>query len=583
MRFCLKKLVLLTFAVVACEEATLRDQQSKPTDDGEGVEGYVAETIKSVTANSTATISIAKTTLTIKENSLAEDAEVRLRTLKVKPDRESVASLGDARGDVVEVTVYHKETNEIFAANVLSDNYELSQSLDGVEDEKNLKYVIISSPGTDDEKVDVVGRSALTTSAALSTNLTLSLYLSVTHAIIYAVESAEIPANIIIIISDSSSISNNGGSVVIATPNSPANVVDGTSSSSLSNSPEISWTASPSEGVSSYEVGIGSGSGLVDLKAWSDIGLVLKTQITGLSLSAGKSYYASVRAVASSGEKSIAVNGDGWAVTSSSIDCSGLAGGIWVGVPKNPAVGQNVDFCVMKYEAKNVGGAPTSEAAGTPWVNISQTESITVCASLGAGYELITNEMWQTIARNIETAQSAPGVYFNWSGDPPSPAGANSLNRGNSNQGAALASDSDDANGCIGITSNGNPDDDCSSSWHVNKRTHTLSNGEVIWDLAGNVWGWTSSTLVNQGSDGYISQNPATDKTKWGPEGDYSAKNSGEYGGLGYGYLAYSGGAVLRGGYWTNGANAGVFFANLGSGPSLSSYGIGMRCGRPAD
>ena len=26
----------------------------------------------------------------------------------------------------------------------------------------------------------------------------------------------------------------------------------------------------------------------------------------------------------------------------------------------------------------------------------------------------------------------------------------------------------------------------------VPKRTHTLSNGEVIWDMAGNVWEWTS-------------------------------------------------------------------------------------------
>ncbi|OYX42543.1 hypothetical protein B7Y94_03150, partial [Candidatus Saccharibacteria bacterium 32-49-12] len=29
------------------------------------------------------------------------------------------------------------------------------------------------------------------------------------------------------------------------------------------------------------------------------------------------------------------------------------------------------------------------------------------------------------------------------------------------------------------------------------KRTHTLSNGEVIWDLAGNVWEWTDATVSN--------------------------------------------------------------------------------------
>ncbi|OYX41051.1 hypothetical protein B7Y94_05650, partial [Candidatus Saccharibacteria bacterium 32-49-12] len=38
------------------------------------------------------------------------------------------------------------------------------------------------------------------------------------------------------------------------------------------------------------------------------------------------------------------------------------------------------------------------------------------------------------------------------------------------------------------------------------KRTHTLSNGEVIWDLAGNVWEWTNGTAAaysQPGAAGY--------------------------------------------------------------------------------
>jgi formylglycine-generating enzyme required for sulfatase activity len=40
-------------------------------------------------------------------------------------------------------------------------------------------------------------------------------------------------------------------------------------------------------------------------------------------------------------------------------------------------------------------------------------------------------------------------------------------------------------------------------------------------------------------------------------------------------------GAVLRGGNWNNGDNAGVFNANLNNGPSNSNNNVGFRCVRP--
>ena len=105
-----------------------------------------------------------------------------------------------------------------------------------------------------------------------------------------------------------------------------------------------------------------------------------------------------------------------------SADCSSLAGGTWIAVNGDPTY-QASDFCVMKYEAKNVSSAPESNIAATPWVNITQTNSISACTSLGADYELITNEQWMTIATNI----AAQGN--NWNGGT---VGTNALNRGNS-------------------------------------------------------------------------------------------------------------------------------------------------------
>ena len=51
--------------------------------------------------------------------------------------------------------------------------------------------------------------------------------------------------------------------------------------------------------------------------------------------------------------------------TTSSVGCVGLSGGDWVLVEGNSSY-EAQDFCVMKYEAKNVGGVATSQASSSP-------------------------------------------------------------------------------------------------------------------------------------------------------------------------------------------------------------------------
>ncbi len=57
-------------------------------------------------------------------------------------------------------------------------------------------------------------------------------------------------------------------------------------------------------------------------------------------------------------------------------------------------------FYIMQYQARNVGGVPTSTGSDLPWTNITQIEAKAV--SEAAGYHLITNWEWMAIARDIE-------------------------------------------------------------------------------------------------------------------------------------------------------------------------------------
>lgn len=130
------------------------------------------------------------------------------------------------------------------------------------------------------------------------------------------------------------------------------------------------------------------------------------------------------------------------------------------------------EFCVAIYEMRNVGGVPTSQAAATPWINVSKNTSVTACQSLGAGYDLISNSQWQSLSRNIA------GVGTNWS---TGTAGQGYMNIGNAdNSGNYTLCNSTDIyvdQNCAGIAAAGN---------FIYKRTHALSNSNVVWDLGGN-------------------------------------------------------------------------------------------------
>ena len=57
----------------------------------------------------------------------------------------------------------------------------------------------------------------------------------------------------------------------------------------------------------------------------------------------------------------------------------------------------------MKYEAKNDGSDnAVSQANSTAYVDIDPPKAILKCRAMGVKYDLITNEEWQSLARNSE-------------------------------------------------------------------------------------------------------------------------------------------------------------------------------------
>jgi len=248
------------------------------------------------------------------------------------------------------------------------------------------------------------------------------------------------------------------------------------------------------------------------------------------------------------------------------------------------------DFCVMKYAASHSDAtAGTQGTSTTPisapsvqqWVNVSQTTAIADAPNVAGcpGCQLITEAQYLTIAQNVLSVAS------NWSGGV---VGSGYIYCGH-NDGApnnALVADPSDSNGYSGETNQGGNQ----------RRTLTLTNGQVIWDLAGNVYEWTSGTTAgaqpgNSGG-GYAFREFTDTLTTHGtlspdpfPATTGLAGASGWNSGLRVGQIDSSAddsslrGFARGGAYYASGA-AGVLLLDLGNAPSATGAGIGFRVSR---
>lgn len=207
-----------------------------------------------------------------------------------------------------------------------------------------------------------------------------------------------------------------------------------------------------------------------------------------------------------------------------------------------------------------------SRSGNDPWTEVSHGEAKEKCQNNGIGYNLITNDDWQTIAHHIESE------HFNWSAGRAIVRADNFLNVG-----VALT-------GAYGGSGRGGS----SSRWELGKRSHILPNGEEIWDFSGGVWEFVLDTASGLGvrneNNKPISELSGENKRLFGPKSNYNSlsdRNIRETpGGLGQARLSTVRDYIARGG-GSSERDLGIFAVradidNKRSGASLR--GIGFRC-----
>ena len=166
-------------------------------------------------------------------------------------------------------------------------------------------------------------------------------------------------------------------------------------------------------------------------------------------------------------------------------------------------------------------------------------------------------------------------VAVNWS---EGSVGSGALNKGHTDNSPAANLDAshDDNDPCYKTEQTCSP-----TVWDRQRRTHVLSNGEVIWDFGGNVAEWVYDDYGSLGvnpsiSVGYHDCNTLSENNRKlfcpsDPTWDRTYGIGQVFGG--------SGGALYRGGdrYW-GGVLAGIFRASLDGPPTGTADTMGFRC-----
>lgn len=192
-------------------------------------------------------------------------------------------------------------------------------------------------------------------------------------------------------------------------------------------------------------------------------------------------------------------------------------------------------------------GKAAITAEGKPWSHINYHEAKAACREIGG--ELITELQWLAIAHDVANQDC------NWTGG--------KVGEGELFQGLRNGTVNDAQPGTYVST---DPDE---------QRWLTLSNGERICDLNGNIYQWVHDNVQGD-ENGIIASDFAEDSPSITTPQFPSEEN-----GMGnYEVWDWSGRALVRGGCWFSGSDAGVFYLG-GDYPGRRDDGVGFRCTKP--
>jgi formylglycine-generating enzyme required for sulfatase activity len=287
--------------------------------------------------------------------------------------------------------------------------------------------------------------------------------------------------------------------------------------------------------------------------------------------------------------------------------CSGGKGGQPEGVYKNNGPG-----CACR-DGKLIASTPTGfPITFIPMAGNGQDNAKAYCEN--QGWHLMTNPEWMTIARNAEQ------VSENWCdgdgshcGFAPGTAGKILANGHNDSNNEASASANsvgaliagDDSQLCFGTTTDGSS---FCGGRGSQKRTLQFSNGNVIWDFAGNVWSWVDATIERKDQPKSETKNVLDSGWIWSdftpgslasviidnghePALGYDAfrpSNSSWNAANGVGRIYHFSSAsdssstqygFIRGGNWRHGYDSGAFCVHLSPLPDKTNIDdVGFRC-----
>ena len=286
--------------------------------------------------------------------------------------------------------------------------------------------------------------------------------------------------------------------------------------------------------------------------------------------------------------------------------CDGEANGHSYGTYRNNGPGCAVTMQNGKQLVSTASGYPI---AYIPEIGSGTDNAQSYCDHMG--WHLMTNAEWMTIARNIEQ------VSANWCNPDGTACGALpgtsgkllAIGHSHAMPDAALTASADDTQACFGTATNST--NTCGDP-NSQKRTLQLTNGQIIWDFAGNVWQWVDGTVLRSDepqskSNGVLDQGWISSEFAAGRSADGTTSviiDNGKGPSLGYdsfrpsnpswnsangvGRIFHYSSAhdtnatvygFIRGGQWNHGAVDGAFSMHLTPVPTKTNINdVGFRC-----